>query len=597
MRYQTKESELIIVRPNFEIKVKFNLTNYHSIFNRSHDLIIYQLIMSKFRYINRIFRIIYLNKKYGFLFMAQSFLILFFLLKSLEDSQNDSERFLKKKNFLQNRIYPKQCYWFREQKVSSDFNVSELIRTLPFDSGSVVSKAYSSSEWTSDKKLNVIIVPHSHNDPGWLMTFEQYFYNLTNSILDTVVNSLSEKSTRRFIWAEISYLSLWWSRASEEMRSKMKRLIVDTKQLEIVTDPSIRPNYGWSIDPFGYSPTMAYLLKQMGFDSMLLQRVHYHLKKYLAENQRFEFLWKQSWSSVKDKDTSILCHVMPYGHYDVPSTCGPDSYVCCQFDFMRIPRGIRCPGSQPRLVTKSNIKHQAELLLDQYRKKSQLYGNKDNHNVVFVPLGDDFTYSKLIHAQVQFENYEKIIEYINSKEEFKAYIRFGTLREYFEALMKNNKKFNVNMPSFKGDFFTYADSSNNYWSGYFTSRPFYKRLDRLVGFYLRSAEILFSLNNLIGDTKQSKINFLFKKLIVARQNLAIFQHHDGITGTSKTYVVQDYANKHYIFKSIGYTSLPGSWLIKQINKVFTINFQYLKTTSLKYNKKLYHKKDKMKSEI
>ena len=450
-----------------------------------------------------------------------------------------------------------------------------MIKELPFDFSSVITKGYNQNEWNSDKKLNVIIIPHSHNDPGWLMTFEQYFFNLTNSILDTVVNSLSEKPSRRFIWAEISYLSLWWSKASEEMRNKMKRLIVDTKQLEIVTggwvmtdeansyyyamieqmveghewlknniDPSVRPTYGWSIDPFGYSSTMAYLLKQMGFESMLIQRVHYHLKKNMAENYRLEFLWKQSWSSVNSKDTSILCHVMPYGHYDVPSTCGPDSYVCCQFDFMRIPRNIRCQGSQPRLVSKSNIHQLAELLIDQYRKKSQLYGSKDNHNVLLVPLGDDFTYSKLIHAQVQFENYEKIIAYVNSRKEFNAFLRFGTLSEYFEALMENNKKFNIHVPNFKGDFFTYADSSNNYWSGYFTSRPFYKRLDRHVEFYLRSAEILFSLNNLMGDLNHIKMADLFRKIIVARQNLGIFQHHDGITGTSKKKVVQDYANKY-----------------------------------------------------
>ena len=45
----------------------------------------------------------------------------------------------------------------------------------------------------------------------------------------------SEKPTRKFIWAETSYLSLWWSQASDSMKEKMKRLIVETKQLEIVT--------------------------------------------------------------------------------------------------------------------------------------------------------------------------------------------------------------------------------------------------------------------------------------------------------------------------------------------------------------------------
>lgn len=255
------------------------------------------------------------------------------------------------------KVFAKQCDWFSDHRAAdslSEVKVSDWIESLPFDDidGGVWKQGfditYNPSEWNANSKLNVIIVPHSHNDPGWLMTFEQYFNQRTRGILDTVVNSLSEKPTRKFVWAETSYLSLWWQQASPEMREKMRKLIVDTRQLEIVTggwvmtdeanshyyamieqmveghewlranvDPSVRPHYGWSIDPFGYSPTMAYLLKQMGFDGMLIQRVHYHLKKHMARVRDFEFKWRQSWSSVNSKDTSIMTHVMPFYSYDI----------------------------------------------------------------------------------------------------------------------------------------------------------------------------------------------------------------------------------------------------------------------------------------
>ncbi|XP_066905923.1 alpha-mannosidase 2-like [Halyomorpha halys] len=238
-----------------------------------------------------------------------------------------------------------------------------------------------------------------------------------------------------------------------------------------------------------------------------------------------------------------MTHMMPFYSYDVPHTCGPDPKICCQFDFKRLPGyGLSCPWHvPPQKITEENVAQRSELLLDQYRKKAQLYAT----DVLFIPLGDDFRYDHSTEWDQQYQNYQKIFDHINGNAHLNAHAQFGTLSDYFNALHKE-KPFNE-FPTLSGDFFTYADREHHYWSGYFTSRPFYKRMDRVLMSYLRSAEVLLSL--LARENNQLKIiHDLNLNLTDARSNLSLFQHHDGITGTAKDHVVQDYAAR--MLKSI-----------------------------------------------
>ena len=144
------------------------------------------------------------------------------------------------------------------------------------------------------------------------------------------------------------------------------------------------PRYGWAIDPFGLSPTMAYVSKQMGIKGMVVQRVHYAVKKYLAQNHLLEFKWRQFWESG-DEEEDIIAHVMPFFSYDAPHSCGPDPKVCCQFDFRRLqPYKMKCPWNEnPREIDDNNVKERAALLADQYWKKAMLFKS----NSILVPLG------------------------------------------------------------------------------------------------------------------------------------------------------------------------------------------------------------------
>ncbi|XP_063820174.1 alpha-mannosidase 2 [Pseudophryne corroboree] len=464
----------------------------------------------------------------------------------------------------------------------SQVQMLDVYKILPFDNpdGGVWKQGfditYDKQEWDNEI-LQVFVIPHSHNDPGWLKTFDDYFRDQTQHILNNMVVKLQENKERKFIWSEISYFAKWWEGIDNQKKEAVKKLI-ELKQLEIVSggwvmpdeasphyftlidqlieghqwlekNLGVKPKSGWAVDPFGHSPTMAYLLKRSGLSNMLIQRVHYSIKKHFSAKKTLEFFWRQNWDL--GSNTDILCHMMPFYSYDIPHTCGPDPKVCCQFDFKRLPGGrISCPWRvPPEPINDDNVEHRAGMILDQYRKKSKLFRT----NVLLVPLGDDFRYSDSSEWDQQYQNYQKLFDYMNSHPELRVKAQFGTLSDYFEALRKVTNIDESSSPSFfpvlSGDFFTYADRDDHYWSGYFTSRPFYKRLERVMESHLRSAEILYSLA-LVHTQRTSKLQAFpsgehYKLLTEARRNLGLFQHHDAITGTAKEWVVVDYGTRLY----------------------------------------------------
>ena len=82
---------------------------------------------------------------------------------------------------------------------------------------------------------------------GWLNTFETYFKHSTKQILNTVIATLERNRNYKFVWAEISFLSLWWSEATVNQQQLLKRLI-NNKQLEIVTGGWVGVSV-WLISP------------------------------------------------------------------------------------------------------------------------------------------------------------------------------------------------------------------------------------------------------------------------------------------------------------------------------------------------------------
>lgn len=77
------------------------------------------------------------------------------------------------------------------------------------------------------------MVPHSHDDVGWLKTVDQYFYGANRSIypsgvqyvIDTVTAELALHPEYRFTIVEMAFLYRWWNQASDKERQRMKSLV------------------------------------------------------------------------------------------------------------------------------------------------------------------------------------------------------------------------------------------------------------------------------------------------------------------------------------------------------------------------------------
>jgi hypothetical protein len=324
-----------------------------------------------------------------------------------------------------------------------------------------------------DRTLYVHIIPHSHCDPGWLDTFEQYYRRDVSRILTGVMNALSRDPSKRFVWSELSFFMRWWQTLNSADKDKFKKLVANG-QLEFVgggwvqndeANPTaeavvnqvseghdyveslfgVRPHIGWQIDPFGHSAMTPSLWALMGYDAMVINRIHYQTKKRFKQQSAMEFVWQGSrMSRQADLDTSIFTHVL-HSHYSAPRG----------YDWEE-------PGV-PRVST-WNAGSRAASLVSKLKRRASAYKTKH----LLVTFGDDF---KFKNAALQFQNMDLIIKNINSNQGLGVHIRYSTLSEYFQAVHSDAHRKSVAFPFHRGDFFPYADNGDSYWTGYYSTRP------------------------------------------------------------------------------------------------------------------------------
>ena len=196
------------------------------------------------------------------------------------------------------------------------------------------SRTYNTTGGPVAGKINVHLVPHSHDDTGWQVTVDQYFAHQVFYVIDTVVTELGKDPNRKFIYVETAFFARWWDQANDAKRALATRLVKD-RQLEFINggwcmhdeaspmwtamvDQTTRghqfivkhfgaeftPRGTWQIDPFGHTNTQAWLLgAEAGMESLFWGRMDWQDRKMRYDKQQgtdgFEWIWQGSASLGK----------------------------------------------------------------------------------------------------------------------------------------------------------------------------------------------------------------------------------------------------------------------------------------------------------
>ena len=80
---------------------------------------------------------------------------------------------------------------------------------------------------------SVHLVPHTHDDTGWQVTVDQYFFTEVYYVVDTVVDQLEKDPMRHFIYVETGFFARWWDEQPDDRRNVTKALVA-SGQLEFI---------------------------------------------------------------------------------------------------------------------------------------------------------------------------------------------------------------------------------------------------------------------------------------------------------------------------------------------------------------------------
>ncbi|XP_037040043.1 lysosomal alpha-mannosidase isoform X1 [Bradysia coprophila] len=396
--------------------------------------------------------------------------------------------------------------------------------------------------------INVHLVPHTHDDVGWLKTVDQYYYGSKTTIqkagvqyiLDSVVQQLISDPEKRFIYVESAFFFKWWHEQTDAMKSQVNQLVQEgrlefiggawsmndeaTTHYQSIIDQFTwglrklndtfgecgRPKIGWQIDPFGHSREMASIFAQMGYDGLFFGRLDHEDKRNRLVTRKPEFVWHGSANLGENADlfTGVL-----FNNY------GPPPGFC--FDVLCADEPIIDDKWSPD----NNVNRRVDDFMSYVNEMTKGYRT----NNVLITMGEDFNYQD---ARMWYKNLDKLILYSNERQ--KNGSNFNLFYSTPSCYLKSLHEANITWSTKSDDFFPYSSDPHAFWTGYFTSRPAIKRFERVGNHFLQICKQLTALTPATNAGFEPHLRLL-------REAMGVMQHHDAVTGTEKQHVAEDYA--------------------------------------------------------
>ena len=264
----------------------------------------------------------------------------------------------------------------------------------------------------------------------------------------------------------------------------------------------------------------------MGFNSFFFARIDYQDKEHRLNSKTMEMVWRPK-TIPESSSNYIFTHVNHFLYSPPPGYCF--DLVCRRKDE---------PIKDDPFLVDYNLDRKADGFVEYFRSMSNHYRT----NNLMHCMGGDFHYAD---ARVTFKNMDKLIDYINKRPSYGVTFKYSTPSDYLKAIRQEQATYPVKTD----DFFPYADQPHAVWSGFFTSRVALKGLVKDMSRYLHSVRKHLAEVRITGrsQTVVALSAEMESGLFGVEMAHGILQHHDGVSGTSRQKVANDYVNTTVTF--------------------------------------------------